>query len=59
MITENTKYALRVANPRAADRAAGGSPPEGRIVMTPLRPSNYCPINFRHPKILGFCRLFV
>jgi hypothetical protein len=30
-----TKYALRVANPRAADRPAGGWPPEGRIVMTP------------------------
>jgi hypothetical protein len=29
-----SKYALRVANPRAADRPAGGWPPEWRIVMT-------------------------
>jgi len=29
------EYALRVANPRAADRSAGGWPPEGCIVMTP------------------------
>ena len=32
---KTTKYALRVANPRAADRLAGGWPPERRIVMTP------------------------
>jgi hypothetical protein len=35
IVTENTKYALRVANPRAADRPACGWPPEGHIVMTP------------------------
>jgi hypothetical protein len=39
----NTKYALRVASPRAADRPAGGWPPAGRIIMTPYRPSNYYP----------------
>jgi hypothetical protein len=32
---KNTKYALRAANPRAADRPAGGWPLEGHIVMTP------------------------
>jgi hypothetical protein len=31
---KNTKYALRVANPRVADRLAGGWPPEGRIIMS-------------------------
>jgi hypothetical protein len=35
IVTENTKYALRVANPRAADRPAGVWPPEERIIMTP------------------------
>jgi hypothetical protein len=33
--TENIKYALRVANPRAPDKPARGWPPEVRIVMTP------------------------
>jgi hypothetical protein len=35
MITKNTKDDLRMANPRVADRPAGGWLPEGRIVMTP------------------------
>jgi hypothetical protein len=35
IVTENTKYALRVANFRAADRPAGDWPPEGHIVVTP------------------------
>jgi hypothetical protein len=35
MITENTKYAFRVANPRAADRPAGSWLPEGCIITTP------------------------
>jgi hypothetical protein len=35
MVTKNTKYALRAANPRAADRPPGGWPSEGRMVMTP------------------------
>jgi hypothetical protein len=30
-----TKYALRVANPRAADRPAGGWQHEGRVVINP------------------------
>jgi hypothetical protein len=30
---KNTKYALRAANPRAADRPAGGQPPKGHIVL--------------------------
>jgi uncharacterized C2H2 Zn-finger protein len=34
IVTKNTNYALRVANPRAADR---------RIVMTPQLPPNYFP----------------
>jgi hypothetical protein len=33
--SENTKFALRVANPRAADRPPGGWQRAGRIVMTP------------------------
>jgi hypothetical protein len=41
MVSKNTKYILRVANPRAADRPVGGMPPEGRIVMTRQRPLNY------------------
>jgi hypothetical protein len=40
-ITENTKYALRVANPRADNRLTGGWRPEGCIVMTLERPSDY------------------
>jgi hypothetical protein len=40
MITKNTKYALRAANPRVADRAAGGRPLAGRIIMTPYHPSS-------------------
>jgi hypothetical protein len=32
---KNTKHALWAADPWAADRPAGGWPPEGRIVMTP------------------------
>jgi hypothetical protein len=35
IVTENTKYGLRMANPRAADRPAGGWSPEGRVIMTP------------------------
>jgi hypothetical protein len=35
IITETTKYALRAANRRAADRPAKGWLPEGHIVMTP------------------------
>jgi hypothetical protein len=35
IVTKNTKYAMRVASPQAADRSAGGWPPEGRIIMTP------------------------
>jgi hypothetical protein len=35
IVTQTTKYALRAADPRAADRPAGGWPPGGRIVMTP------------------------
>jgi hypothetical protein len=31
----NTKYARKAANPRAADRPAGGWPPKGRIIRTP------------------------
>jgi hypothetical protein len=42
-ITETTNYAFRVANPRAANRPAGGWLPEGRIVMTPYLPPNYYP----------------
>jgi hypothetical protein len=34
-MTENTKYALRAANLRAANRLAGVWPPAGRIVVTP------------------------
>jgi hypothetical protein len=41
MISENTKNALRVANPRTADRPAGDWLPAGRIIMTPYLPSNY------------------
>jgi hypothetical protein len=52
MITETTKYALRAANPRAADRPAGGWPSEGRILMTPQRPPNYYP--FSVPLIMEF-----
>jgi hypothetical protein len=33
MQLKNTNYALRTANPRAANRPAGGWPPAGRIVM--------------------------
>jgi hypothetical protein len=36
---------MRGANPRAADRAARGWSPEGRIPMTPYRPSNYYPFS--------------
>jgi hypothetical protein len=35
IVTEYTKYALRVANPREADRLAGGRSPKGLIVMSP------------------------
>jgi hypothetical protein len=41
IVTENTKYALKVANPQAADRPAGGWPPKARIIMklkTPKTP---------------------
>jgi hypothetical protein len=34
IVTENTQHALRVANPRAAIRPAGGLPPKGRIIKT-------------------------
>jgi hypothetical protein len=45
IVTENTKYALRVAHPRVADRPAGGGLPEGRIVKTPYRPTIYYPFS--------------
>jgi hypothetical protein len=32
---KTTEYALRVANPRVADRPATGWPPEGGIIITP------------------------
>jgi hypothetical protein len=35
IVTETTKYALRVANPRAGNMPAGGWPPERHIVMIP------------------------
>jgi hypothetical protein len=39
IVTENTKYALRVANPQAADRPARGWLPKARIIMkTPNTP---------------------
>jgi hypothetical protein len=41
MVTENTKHVLRAAKPRPAYRPPVGWPPEGHIVMTPKRPSNY------------------
>jgi hypothetical protein len=43
VVTENTKYALKVANPWAADRPAKGWPPEGHIITTPQWPSKYYP----------------
>jgi hypothetical protein len=45
IVTENTKYALRVANPNVADRLARGWPPKGWIVMTTKQPSNYYPFS--------------
>jgi acetylornithine deacetylase/succinyl-diaminopimelate desuccinylase-like protein len=39
------KYALRVVDPRPADRPAGGWPPSGRIIMSPQRPPNYYPFS--------------
>jgi hypothetical protein len=36
---------MRVANPWAADRPAGGWPPEGHIVITPYRTLNYYPFS--------------
>jgi hypothetical protein len=38
IVTKTTKFTLRVINLWAANRSAGGWPPEGRIVMTPQRP---------------------
>jgi hypothetical protein len=38
---------LLAANPRAADRLAGGWPPAGLIVMTPQQPLNYYPFSVR------------
>jgi hypothetical protein len=52
MVTKTPKYALRAANPRAADRLVRGWPPEGHIVMTPLLPPNYYP--FSVPLIMEF-----
>jgi hypothetical protein len=43
VVTENTKYPLRVANPRAADRPTGCWPPKGHIVMTSYQLSNHYP----------------
>jgi hypothetical protein len=40
----NIKYTLRAANPRA-NRPAGGWPPKGRIIMSPLLPPNYYPFS--------------
>jgi hypothetical protein len=34
MVAENTKYALRVANPQAAVKPVRGWPPKGRIITT-------------------------
>jgi hypothetical protein len=36
---------MRAANPMEADWPAGGWPPKGRIVMTPLLPPNYYPFS--------------
>jgi hypothetical protein len=44
-VTRNTIYALRLANTRAADRPAGGWPPEGLIIMTPYRPPDDHPLS--------------
>jgi hypothetical protein len=44
IVTENTKYALRLAYPGAADRPARGWAPKERIVMIPKRP-HYYPFN--------------
>jgi hypothetical protein len=52
IVTKNTKYALRVAKPRAADRPAWGWPPEERIILSPELPSNYYP--FSVPLIMEF-----
>jgi hypothetical protein len=49
---KHTKHALGAANPRAADRPAGGRPPPGRIIMTPQRPSDHHPFGVR--PIMGF-----
>jgi hypothetical protein len=35
IVIQNTKYTQRVPSTRAADRPAGGWPPEGCIIMTP------------------------
>jgi hypothetical protein len=43
---------MRVANPRAADRPAGGWPPAGHIIMTPKLPPDYHP--FSVPLIMEF-----
>jgi len=45
IVTKNTKYALIVANPWAADRPASGWPLKGRKVMTPYLPPNYYPFS--------------
>jgi hypothetical protein len=45
MVTKNIEYALRAANPRVADRPAGGWLPEGRFIMTSRRPANYYPFS--------------
>jgi hypothetical protein len=45
MVNQNTKYTLRVTNPRAAYKSAGGWPSKGRIVMTTYRPPNYYPLS--------------
>jgi hypothetical protein len=52
MEIKNTKYALRAANPRAADRLVEGWPPKGLIVLTSLLPPNYYP--FSVPLIMEF-----
>jgi hypothetical protein len=41
IVTKNTKYALRAANPWVADRPTREWLPKGRIVMTPSLPPNY------------------
>jgi hypothetical protein len=47
IVTQNTEFTPRTANPRAAVRPAGDWPPAGRIIMTPYRPPNNYPLRVR------------